>query len=1255
MKKGFFLGALLFAAGFVVFACWFLFTSRGLDLFLASFSRLTPVKIAAGAASGRLADAFELHDVRVRIPEGPVSISIGDLKLAWRPAGLLGGVLIIKRFELDDVVLNDDHPETKEPVSLKWPRLSGFLVSFEGWIKNFAVHRLVYNRSGHSLFSVDRLACRIAWRFGIGTVADAALESPLVSVRGTGETGFSTPFLKADLTLALPGRKDLDRLAFKADLNRSRAGAGEEMAGPASLTAAPTGKPASLSGRLAVSPHEIALGQAVLRQAEFAGQVGGEGKVLFREGGESLAVRVRLKNVRRASGLGSIVGLTGAVEASGDTTSYKGSFDLAAARVDDAKAPWQKGSAAGAFTGNLERVRIMLSRGVWLGGRLAGNVEAQWKEGLHVLASLRVRDLNPAQASPDWNGRINANLDAKITRSTAGAFSGSLDATLPESSLRGRQLSGTVKATVQPGATQIDRLDLHGKGFDIAASGVLEQRLTFQASVSDLSGLLPGAGGRFEGNGWFSMKGEEIAGSVKGKGGAIRIGENRVGAATFAVALGSGGRGAIAADVEAQGVSRGSTEADRVDLHVTGTRDNHAAALALSRGQANLHLALLGGLREREWQGSITGLRGSDPQGGPWKLLEAPVPLRVSADRLTVHGLRLASVKGEALGADADLFFTPLHGDVSAMWQRISLARLQPFLASGKLDGASSGDATVHWPAVGRRTVDARMSAQGAYRTKGLLLPLRAQASAAWDERGVAARWEIATDGGGKASGMLTAAGHPELSLPTKATVSASWEGIDVALLRPWLPQAFSLKGRFEGQVDGTLLPDRIVAMTGHARVVDGRIEWASQNGSVSAAIENGSAGFTWSGRALAGQLHLALANYGSMTGSFSLPLPAQLPPAFLPRGPLTLALDGEIREQGLISAALPGLMQETKGIMTVEVRGGGVWEKPQLTGSAVLKDASVFLPSAGVHLEKIRLEAQLSGDALHVSRIRAESGGGWIEAAGDGRLQQGELRYEGTLRGKDFQALNLPDLRVYASPDVSFHGDRKLFSARGEIAIPQLALYGTESENVIRPSSDVVIADVEQRKKKSLPLDLDVQVRVILGEKARIEARGIEARLAGSVDVAMTGLDKVLGHGVVRLVDGTYKTYGIRLTITRGNIVFNGPLDRPTLDVLAVRKTEDVTAGVEVMGTTVHPVVNLYANRSMTDADKLAYIVLGHPLSTSESNQSTPFTGAGDIFQGGATPTMTSEARRRLGLEGPPGTTPRRLRLRRPSAWANT
>jgi translocation and assembly module TamB len=79
-----------------------------------------------------------------------------------------------------------------------------------------------------------------------------------------------------------------------------------------------------------------------------------------------------------------------------------------------------------------------------------------------------------------------------------------------------------------------------------------------------------------------------------------------------------------------------------------------------------------------------------------------------------------------------------------------------------------------------------------------------------------------------------------------------------------------------------------------------------------------------------------------------------------------------------------------------------------------------------------------------------------------------------------------------------------------------------------------------------------------------------------------------------VSVRDGFYSAYGQKLVIERGRAVFNGPIDNPLLDIVAMRPNLPVQAGVTVTGTVLSPSVRLTSRPDMSDAERLSWLVLG-------------------------------------------------------------
>jgi translocation and assembly module TamB len=124
----------------------------------------------------------------------------------------------------------------------------------------------------------------------------------------------------------------------------------------------------------------------------------------------------------------------------------------------------------------------------------------------------------------------------------------------------------------------------------------------------------------------------------------------------------------------------------------------------------------------------------------------------------------------------------------------------------------------------------------------------------------------------------------------------------------------------------------------------------------------------------------------------------------------------------------------------------------------------------------------------------------------------------------------------------------------------------------------------------------VELAINLDLGNDFRVQGRGIETRLTGSLVAAGDSVTEPRLTGVIRTVGGEYRAYGQRLDIERGVLRFTGPVDNPALDILAVRPRLAQRVGVQVTGTAQAPFVRLYAEPDLPEAEKLAWLVLGRP-----------------------------------------------------------
>ena len=92
-------------------------------------------------------------------------------------------------------------------------------------------------------------------------------------------------------------------------------------------------------------------------------------------------------------------------------------------------------------------------------------------------------------------------------------------------------------------------------------------------------------------------------------------------------------------------------------------------------------------------------------------------------------------------------------------------------------------------------------------------------------------------------------------------------------------------------------------------------------------------------------------------------------------------------------------------------------------------------------------------------------------------------------------------------------------------------------------------------------------------------------------------------------------------------------PVNQPSLDILAIKKIDNVKAGVAVTGTLQKPLIKLYSEPAMQDADILAYMVLGHPLSSNTEQAAILALAARAILTSRQAEALQSQIKGRLGL----------------------
>jgi translocation and assembly module TamB len=1054
---------------------------------------------------------------------------------------------------------------------------------------------------------------------------------------GTLQVGLIQPMLKSDLRLSL--RESVGGMRVFALNSQLLSGWGREQLAGSVTVAGGTDRAERfrMNSEVALLRNSLRLNSIEIKEAGRSGSLTGEGEVglLERKPQVSLYLVARKLDLSKETGFKTV--LDSQVTLSGPLEDYRGTFNLT---LEGANLATQ---LEGAIGGSMEGITLRIGAGKLLNGAVGGTLAASWAKGLSVEWALDAKRLDPGVLAKEWRGEVNLQTRGELSLTDGSGLSATIDARLLESHLMGRSLNGRLEARWRRDDLYLDRFDLRGPGFDLAAHGASHERIVYDARVTDLSGLVPGSGGQLSAAGWVSWPGGGLSGTLRGEAKNLHMAGMRADGAKIEAQLSSGKEGRVDGSLRVQRIEYGGLRLASAALDAHGRLGDHVLRLHMAWPGNQVEADARGGYTEGGWTGSITRISGQDSIAA-WRLIE-PAALRLGPGRVRLGASRLESVKGEKLEAAADIDPGTWRGSVMTAWHDVNLSRLNT-LATGapSLSGRTTGSFAMEPADRDHVRLSGALAVDGAMAHRGVRLAIGGSgARLNWDEHGLAASWEFKFGEAGSWTGRAASAERAALSLPRTASLEAAWNGLDLTIVRSFLPSSVALQGLVSGRAKGNLLPEGRIDAKGEAAVTGGSVDWHSAEGRITALLEKAEADWTWREGSLGGNVAIVLANRGRVSARFGLPLEARIPSAIKPDGPLEVTLKGDFREKGLLSAVFPGVVAESHGSLHVDTWARGTWANPVLGGRADLADAGATLPSAGIRLQDVAASAELSPDAIRVTRLFVRSGPGSVKGSGLIRLKEGRPAvYEGSLSGERFQIVNLPELRALVSPNLEFRGEGSAMSVKGSVLVPEANIEQKANEKALGRSADVVVVDGKTKdERRPVRLPLDAEVTVELGNKVFAKAEGLDARLEGKVLVSVKAPDRITTRGEIRVVQGQYTTYGVKLDITRGRIVFSGAPDRATLDVLALRKidartvrAEDVKAGVLVTGTVLSPAVRLYSEPAMADADVLSYIVLGRPPDKTAADVSVLSRASSALLGVGPSASVQAELKKRFGID---------------------
>jgi autotransporter translocation and assembly factor TamB len=930
-----FIALVLIAGALVSLVIWALNTPEGTRALLKTLSILTSLKIDAQEITGRLRDELKIRGLQVRWPEGEIQAE--SFRIKWRAEELWNRKMLVNEISLDGIQVKDNRPETG-PVSFRgWPETPFWLSRLQGQVDSLRIRRGTYQRLRENPASLDTLFASLHWDGETLNVRDFTLAGPSVQAAGSMKLGLSRPSLGLGLQATLANEiAGLD--SFQIQLGLEPVQTRDEAKGSFSLSARRKAvEEFHLEGNLGLTRSALQLQNLRLHQPERKGRIQGEGEIAFAEK-PVFSLKAAFSGITPVPELELLSHLSGTIEIKGPLDRYRGRLTVANKAKD-----WQKARAAAVFRGNLGTLEVTTLEVGWLDGSVKGPLKISWTDGVSIQGKLQGRLLNLLSLNPDWKSEINLNLDGRLLWRKTQEPEAVIKANLLESRLYDKVVTGEVEASWKKNLLNISQIRLRGQGFDLSGKGILQEGLSIEGQVTDLSKLITDAKGQISASGWLRYQEDRLTGMITAEGKELLIQGVKAGDLRADFHLEEYGPKmppVVSLEARAGTIQAGPLDLSSVSLQAAGSPVSHRIQFGTVINRAHVQGDITGAYRDGFWKGTLEKLDGQDDRG-PWNL-QGPARVALSAGRFRVSPLVMKSGQGERLEAQADLTLNPVLGSLQTRWQNVDLARANPWIPAGRVSGQSSGSFSARGQDSGWQ-ISGVSHFKGAFTHDRLGLEVPSgQVHMDWNGKGLQATISLKLNQGAALDGRISSPDAFQFDLPREGKLEVRWNAIDLGLFHSLLPGQLILKGKNSGTLTGGWLPGSRFEAAGNTRVSQSEFHWKGSPKPISILLNAAEADFAWRGEVMQGNLNLTSADHGTLKGLFLLPLSARFSPSFIPEGPLKISVQGQLQENGILSRLYPERIPKSWGKVSLELNGEGTWSKPQWKGTMQISEAGL-------------------------------------------------------------------------------------------------------------------------------------------------------------------------------------------------------------------------------------------------------------------------------------------------------------------------
>lgn len=311
------------------------------------------------------------------------------------------------------------------------------------------------------------------------------------------------------------------------------------------------------------------------------------------------------------------------------------------------------------------------------------------------------------------------------------------------------------------------------------------------------------------------------------------------------------------------------------------------------------------------------------------------------------------------------------------------------------------------------------------------------------------------------------------------------------------------------------------------------------------------------------------------------------------------------------LQSFLPQIKQ-LQGQLATELTLNGTIYQPQINGQILIKNASAAIPKSNLQLKNIQLNSHGNQNRFDY-QITATSGAGNLLVTGITQIVYPNFPSTIKITGNNFLLCNTEEYQATINPKLELQLQGDQLNITGKIDIPDANIQPRNYGDVVTLPNEVVFVKKKASVSKALTPKIQSHVLLTLGEKVKFNVMNLSGHATGNLTVTDSPDRPTTAVGTLKISDGVYDAYGQKLSVTKGELYFQGgEITNPLLNIAATRHflalasyhNQELTVGVKVTGTADDPQITLFSIPSgIPQTDILSYLILGQPSAEASKN----------------------------------------------------